>query len=71
MSLIKDTRVEGITIKFPYSNKWYNGKEHRNYAVRGKEKNWGKKGEEKMLYINMHYLDLVVLLVAQREGLIL
>lgn len=33
-------------------------------------KKLGKKGEEKMLYIKMHYLNLVVLLVAQREGLI-
>lgn len=46
-------------------------KEHRNFPVRAKEKKWGRKGEAKMLYIKMDYLDLVVLLVAQREGLIL
>lgn len=45
-------------------------KEHRNCAVRAKEKKLGRKGEEKMLYIKMHYLNLVVWLVAQREGLI-
>lgn len=33
LSLIKDIRMEGITIKFSYSNKLYNGKRRRSLEV--------------------------------------
>lgn len=38
-------------------------KEHRNCAVRAKEKNWEEKVKKKCCIKKMHYLDLVVLLL--------
>lgn len=64
---------KALQLDFPTQINHIMGKDEgaQKLCYESKRKKLRRKGEEKMLDMKMHYLDLAVLLVAQREGLIL